>query len=184
MANHRINPAVGDAEERRARVREARRASALRQQAEKVAAVVPAGHELLPCEPLVVPLSALNKRHHWRDLVAAFGVPAPVSLAGVVVAASAYTCVHRYGRSLPHMTHVSAWGACRFDLQDGDVLELSSSGARTAKLFPYVKSPGWSAPPLPAPVLDANGLPSTELPPVPLPRSGEAEGPPLNHRRP
>ena len=162
------------------RSRAAARQRALRRQEEKAREAVPEGHRPVGNGLVTMPLPEQGRplRLTYADLERFLGAP---GLAGFVATSAGWTHVLIVGGPLGISAgHLRAWASVPYRVGPESRIELSSSRARTIKLLPFARELGWSPRPAPEPMLDSDGLPSTELPPFPFPvrpNSGGKEKP-------
>lgn len=147
----------------------AARQRALQQQEEKARAAVPEGHKPVGTELVTLPLLEQGRplRLTYADLERFLGAP---GLAGFVATSAGWTHVLIVGGPLGVSAgHLRAWASVPYRVGPESRIELSSTRSRAVKLLPFVRERGWSPRPRPEPLLDSEGLPSTELPPFPFP---------------
>lgn len=151
------------------RRRAAARQRALQQQEDKARAAVPEGHKPVGAGLVTVPLPEQGRvlRLTYADLETFLGAP---GLAGFVATSAGWTQVLIVGGPLGVSAgHLRAWASVPYWVGSESRIELSSTRARIVKLLPFVREQGWSPRPLLEPLLDSDGLPSMELPPLKFP---------------
>ena len=161
----------------------AARERALAQQEERARAAVPEGHKPASSSLVTLPLAELGGvlRLTYADLERILQEP---GLAGIVVTSAGWTHVLYVGGPLGvRAQNLRAWEVVPYFVGPDTRIELSSFRAKSVKLLPFIRERGWTPPPLPEVELDADGLPSMELPPFPFPNSTAERATPNIERR-